>query len=92
MCQWDAAESIKANSSRASKAGPFCVGELEDEQGRPAIVIVNRNLTRSTQFTVIPKTKTTIQRVSAYTGLTRPIGAEDDWLPPGGGLLLLLHD
>ena len=73
-------------------AGPFCVGEFEDEQGRPAIVIVNRNLTRSTQFTVIPKTKTTIQRVSAYTGQIRPMGAEDDWLPPGGGLLLLLHD
>ena len=72
--------------------GPFCVGEFEDEQGRPAIIIVNRSLTRSTQFSMIPKTKTAIQRVSSYTGQVRPMGAEDDWLPPGGGLLMLLHD
>ena len=72
--------------------GPFCVGEFEGSGGKPAILIVNRSLTRSTQFTVTPKTKTTIQRVSSLTGQVRPMGAEDNWLPPGGGLLLLLHD
>ncbi len=73
-------------------AGPFCVGEFEDADGKPAILIVNRNLTRSTQFTVVPKEKTAMQRVSSLTGQVRPMGAEDNWLAPGGGLLLRLRE
>jgi hypothetical protein len=74
-------------------AGPFCVGEFEDEQGRPAVLVVNRDMAHSTQFNIVPKSKTTtIQRVSSYTGKIRPWGAEDNWLAPGDGILLLLHD
>jgi hypothetical protein len=72
-------------------AGPFCVGEFEDEQGRAAILIVNRDLVHSTNFQIVPKAKTTIQRVSAFTGITRPFGAEDNWLAPGAGILLLMR-
>jgi hypothetical protein len=70
--------------------GPFVVGEFEDPQGRPALVVVNGDLARSTQMTVVPKEKCKILRVSALTGKTRPWGAEDEWLAPGQGLLLLL--
>jgi hypothetical protein len=73
-------------------AGPFCVGEFEDEQGRPAVLIVNRDMVHSTQVSIEPKTKTAIQRVSSFTGKVRPWGAEDNWLAPGSGILLLLHD
>ncbi len=72
--------------------GPFCVGEFEDEQGRPAVLVVNRDLAHSTQFTIVAKTKSAVQRVSSLTGQVRPFGAEDNWLAPGAGILLLLHD
>jgi hypothetical protein len=70
--------------------GPFVVGEFEDPQGKPVLLVVNRNLTRSTQLEVILKSKATMQRVSSYTGRTRPWGAEDNWLAPGQGILLVL--
>jgi len=70
--------------------GPFCVGEFEDPQGRPAVIVVSRDLNNSTQVNVVPKGKgTTILRVSPMTGETREWGAEDNWLPPGGGILLV---
>jgi len=71
--------------------GPFVVGEFENEQGVPAILVVNRNLARSSQLTVITRQSCTIDRVSPYTGRVRPWGAEDNWLAPGQGLLLVLE-
>ena len=44
------------------------------------------------RYAVTLKNKTTMQRVSSFSGEVRPMGAEDDWLPPGGGLVLLLHE
>ena len=73
-------------------AGPFAVGEFEDAQGRPAVMVVNRDLVRSTTFALTLKQKSPMQRVSSFTGKIRPMGAEDEWLPPGEGLLLLLHE
>jgi len=52
--------------------------------------VVNCDLTTSTQVNVVPKAKSQIVRVSGYTGEIRPWGAEDNWLAPGAGLLLLL--
>ncbi len=75
-----------------SGSGPFCVGEFLDAQKRPAILIVNRSLTRSTTISFTLKTQSPVQRVSSLTGRIRPWGAEDNWLPPGGGILLLLHE
>jgi hypothetical protein len=71
--------------------GQFCVGEFEDEEGRPALLIVNCSLTQATTWAITPKKSTPMQRVSAYTGKIRPIGAEDNWLAPAGGVLLLLR-
>lgn len=71
-------------------AGPFLVGEFTDPAGNPALLVVNRNLQHSTTWGVTLKNKATMRRVSALTGKVRAIGAEDDWLPPGGGILLLL--
>ena len=68
------------------------VGEFEDKQGRPAVMIVNRDLVHSTTFSLTLKHKSPMQRVSSLTGKIRPMGAEDEWLAPGQGLLLLLHE
>lgn len=70
--------------------GPFVVGEFEDAAGRPAVLVVNCNLQRSTTFSIVAKTKAKILRVSSFTGKIRPWGAEDNWLAPGQGILLIL--
>lgn len=70
--------------------GPFLVGEFMDPSAKPALLVVNRNLQHSTTWALTLKSKSTIRRVSPLTGKVRPIGAEDNWLPPGGGILLLL--
>jgi hypothetical protein len=71
--------------------GPFLVGEFEGEDGKPAVIVVNRDLSRSTQFEIAAKEKATVMRVSSLTGKTRAWGAEDNWLAPGGGILLMLQ-
>ncbi len=70
--------------------GPFVVGEFEGPDGHPALIVVNRDLVHSTQMTIVPRERATIQRVSSFTGRIRPWGAEDNWLAPGQGLLLML--
>jgi hypothetical protein len=75
--------------------GPFVVGEFQRGDVR-AVLIVNKNLTRSTHFKIVPKLAatgfhTTIQKVSAISGKVIPMSAENDWLAPGQGMLLLLN-
>jgi hypothetical protein len=69
--------------------GPFAIGEFTDPKGRAVVMIVNCDLQHGTHFNIVPKEKSTVLRVSAFSGVTRPFGAEDDWLPPGGGVLLI---
>jgi hypothetical protein len=74
--------------------GPFVIGEFQNDTSR-AVLIVNKNLTKSTHYKIIPKDespghKIAIQKVSAITGAVLPMSAENDWLAPGQGMLLLL--
>ncbi len=71
--------------------GRFVVGEFEDADGKPALLVVNRDIAHSADFTIVPKTHKTIIRISSKTGVSRPWGAEDNWLAPGEGILLLLR-
>jgi len=72
--------------------GPFVIGEFEDAEGKPAVLVVNRDIAHSSEFTIVPKSAKTIERVSSKTGITRKWAAEDNWLAPGEGILLLLRD
>jgi hypothetical protein len=71
--------------------GPFLVGEFVDESGRPAFLIVNKSLTRSTNFKFKPRTEATMLKASSYTGEILPFSAENDWLAPGQGMLIILQ-
>ncbi len=68
--------------------GPFAVGEFEHPDGKPYFLILNRNLTKSTWFKVIPKKDGKLMKVSSFTGKTGTFSAENDWLAQGQGMLL----
>lgn len=68
--------------------GNFVVGEFESADGTPFIMLVNKNITKSTSFHVKFKHKGTVMMTNPYTGLTEKLGGENGWLAPGGGVLL----
>lgn len=70
-------------------AGRFLVGEFEDGQGRPYVMIVNRDLYSSFQFHLhLVKENAKLIRISPYSGKEEGFGGEMDWLAPGAGILL----
>ena len=73
-----------------SGPGQYLVGEFESQTSGPAILIVNTSLTSSTTFSIKPKQKATLQKVSSVTGHVLPFTAENNWLAPGQGMLLFL--
>lgn len=64
------------------------VGEFEGPNGEPYVMIVNKDLHKSTPFGLQFKDAGQVTRVSAYTGSTDPWGGEDCWLAAGQGMLL----
>ncbi len=68
--------------------GDFVVGEFEGPDAVQALMIVNKDLHHSAQFTLALKQPAKIERVSPYTGSAFPLGAEGNWLAPGQGVLL----
>jgi hypothetical protein len=70
--------------------GSFLVGEFEGPGGRPYVMVVNKDRQHSIAFTVRFKTPGKVFRTSAYSGVTQPVGGEDNWLAPGQGVLLSL--
>ena len=64
------------------------IGEFEGPKGQPFVMIVNKDLHKSTAFGLKFKEAGQMQRVSAYTGRTDSWGGEDCWLAAGQGMLL----
>ena len=70
----------------------FLVGEFDDEQGQPYLLIVNKNLHTSFRFAVqLKQGGRRLLRVSPYSGNEEPFGGEMNWLAPGGGVLLRIE-
>ncbi len=87
------ASAAKLDSSRylsAISGSTFVVGEFEGPKGEPFVLIVNKDLRRSTPFDVKFKDGGTIHVVSAYSGGMEPWAGENTWLAPGQGMLLML--
>ena len=70
--------------------GSFVIGEFEDPENQPYLIIVNKDLQRSVRFMVKFKQPGQILRFSPYTGALQPTGGEDNWLAPGQGVLLTI--
>ena len=72
--------------------GRFLVGEFEDPEGRPYLMLVNKDLNHSFQFRLRTKPEgRKLMRVSPYSGREETFGREMDWLAPGAGVLLRLE-
>lgn len=71
--------------------GDLLVGEFEDPLGRPFIILVNKDLRRSTPFTIRFRSPGAVWQVSAYTGQPAPLAGEQAWLAPGQGMMLMLE-
>jgi hypothetical protein len=73
-------------------AGRFLVGELADDQGRPYVMVVNKDLNNSFQFRLhLPNENAKLIRISPYSGREEPFAGEMDWLAPGAGVLLRIE-
>lgn len=70
----------------------FLVGEFEDGQSRPYLLLVNKDLNDSYRFIVkLRRVGARLIRISAYSGREEPLGREMDWLAPGAGVLLRIE-
>jgi hypothetical protein len=69
-------------------AGRFLIGEFTDAQGRPYLMIVNKDLNNSFQFAIeLREAGRKLIRVCNYSGQEEEFGREMDWLAPGAGIL-----
>jgi hypothetical protein len=71
-------------------SGTVCVGEFEDADAQPYILVVNTDLNNAFPLAVKLKVPGTIQMISPYTGQLIPWTGEQNWLSPGQGVLLKL--
>jgi hypothetical protein len=67
----------------------FLVGEFADPQGRPYLMIVNKDLRHSFFYhPVLKKEVHEIFRISSYSGQEESLPQGYDWIAPGAGVLL----
>lgn len=71
--------------------GSYLVGEFQDPENRPWIIIVNKSLSQSAWFRVQFRDSGAIHFVNAYTGKKDLWQDENDWLAAGQGMLLGLE-
>jgi hypothetical protein len=68
--------------------GRFLIGEFVDDQGRPYIMLVNKDLNHSFRYRIeFQGGEGTLIHVSPYSGDEEPFGREMDWVAPGAGHL-----
>src|SRR5262245_16375065 len=68
------------------------VGEFVDEQGRPYLMLVNKDLKNSFRYKFnFRQPDRKLIHVSPYSGQEEPFGREMDWIAPGAGHLFRLE-
>ncbi len=70
------------------KGDNLLIGEFEGPDGQPFVMVVNKDLRRSTCFHLQFKKPGQIHMVNSYSGQIEPWKGENDWLAPGQGMLL----
>jgi hypothetical protein len=72
--------------------GRFLVGEFTDEQGRPYLMLVNKDLSNSFRYRIDLKDPgAKLEHVSQYSGEEDGFGREMDWVAPGSGHLFRIR-
>ena len=85
-------EQVNVSTVDNSVAARYLVGEFKGEDGRPYLMLVNRDLAHSIQFSIkLKQPDLHIKRISPYSSQEEDFGGEMDWLAPGAGILLKLQ-
>lgn len=71
------------------EGGNLVVGEFREAEGRDAVLVVNKDLARSTAFNLEFRAPGAVTLVSPYSGTESAWAGEQCWLAPGQGMLLL---
>lgn len=72
------------------KGGNLLIGEFEGPVGQPFVMVVNKDLRRSTCFHLQFRRPGRIYMVNSYSGQVESWKGENNWLAPGQGMLLSL--
>jgi hypothetical protein len=84
-------EQVSASTADKSVAARYLLGEFKGDDGRPYLMLVNRDLAHSMLFSIkLRQPNLHIKRISPYTGQEEDFSGEQDWLAPGAGILLKL--
>ena len=73
------------------KGGNLLIGEFEGPDGQPFVMVVNKDLRRSTCFRLQFRKPGQIHMVNSFSGQIESWKGENDWLAPGQGMLLFLN-
>lgn len=68
--------------------GDLLVGEFEDADGNPWAMVVNKDLHRSTAFSIRFRAPGAVRMVNPYTGAESSWVGENNWLAAGQGMLM----
>ncbi len=72
--------------------GRFLVGEFVDEQGRPYLMLVNKDLDNSFRYRIeLKEPGAQLVHISQYSGEEEGFGREMDWVAPGAGHLFRIR-
>jgi hypothetical protein len=84
-------EQVNASTADKSVAARYLVGEFKGEDGRPYLMLVNRDLSHSINISIkLRQPQMRLKRISPYTSQEEDFGGEMDWLAPGAGILFKL--
>jgi hypothetical protein len=83
-------EQMSASTADKSVAARYLLGEFKGDDGKPYLMLVNRDLAHSIRFSIKLRQPLHIKRISPYTSQEEDFSGEVDWLAPGAGILLKL--
>jgi len=81
---------VRATNFQSPPVAPeYLIGEFQDDQGHPFLMIVNKSLEYSIRYAIDLKDQDQhLVLVSPYTGQLVSFAGEMNWLAPGAGALL----
>ncbi len=87
----ECANGLESSVFLASLRGAdLVVGEFEDADKTPHVIVVNKSLTKSQNITLSFREQGKIYQINNYTGSAEPFSGESTWLAPGQGRILFV--
>lgn len=74
------------------KGEDLLVGEFEDADKTPYVLVVNKSLTKSQSIDLSFKNQGTVYQINNYTGIAERWSGENNWISPGHGRIFFLKN